>query len=131
VGDTVSGVHKFLGQREAFDWEGVSEQSYESLEMKGASARWLIGPTEDARNFALRYFEVLPGGFTSLESHDHDHGVLVLRGRGEVLLGQEVTELSFGDAVYVSPQELHQFRCRGDEPFGFVCVIPAQGTTTR
>ena len=92
--------------------------------------RRLIGPAEGAPNFAVRYFEVQPGGCTSLDQHDHDHGVLVLRGRGEVLLGQQVTELSFGDAVYVSPREVHQFRCIGDEPLGFLCVIPALESDT-
>ena len=126
----MSPVRRFVGASGAFEWEGVCEEPYESPEVGGTSVRRLIGPAEGAPNFAVRYFEVQPGGCTSLDQHDHDHGVLVLRGRGEVLLGQQVTELSFGDAVYVSPREVHQFRCIGDEPLGFLCVIPALESDT-
>ena len=35
----------------------------------------------------LRYFEVAPGGFSTLERHEHMHAVLILRGRGHCLVG--------------------------------------------
>jgi len=41
-----------------------------------------------------------------------------------LLLGEKETEISFGDVVYVPPNEIHQFKNAGDEPFGFICVIP-------
>jgi quercetin dioxygenase-like cupin family protein len=118
-------VHRFIGTSSDFQWEGVGLQAYESSEVRGVSVRWLIGPGEGAPNFAVRYFEIAPGERTSLDRHEHDHGVVVLRGHGKVLLGKEVLEVSFGDAVYVSPDEVHQFICVGDEPLGFLCVIPA------
>ncbi len=119
-------VHSFIGTSTDFQWEGVSQQAYESFETSDVTVRWLIGPAEGARNFAVRYFEIGPGECTSPDRHEHDHGVLVLRGRGQVLLGDEAAEVSCGDAVYVSPNELHQFRCIGDAPLGFLCVIPAR-----
>jgi quercetin dioxygenase-like cupin family protein len=119
-------VHKFTGSGVDYDWADVSEQSYESAGSTGVSVRWLIGTAEGAPHFAVRYFEIQPGASSSLDKHKHDHGVFVLRGRGEALLGDEVAEISFGDAVYVSPEEVHQFRCVGDEPLGFLCVVPAQ-----
>jgi quercetin dioxygenase-like cupin family protein len=121
-------IHKFSGDDARFDWQGVSEQAYDSAEVRGVSVRWLIGGAGGAPHFAVRFFEIEPGECTSLDRHEHDHGVVVLRGRGQVLLGEEVTELSYGDVVYVSPNELHQFRCVGGEPFGFLCVIPAPGS---
>jgi len=42
----------------------------------------------------LRYFEVAPGGFSTLERHRHMHAVLVLRGRGHCLVGSEVKRLA-------------------------------------
>ena len=116
-------IHRYKGQ---FDWEGVSPEGYPpEREMKGVTIRWLIGSREKAPNFALRYFEVEPGGYTSLDQHAHDHGVMVLRGRGRVLLGEEEFDIGFGDVVYVPPNEVHQFKNVGDEPLGFLCVIPA------
>ena len=119
-------VRKFVGSSENYDWADVSEQSYEPAEFAGVNVRWLIGAPEGAPHFAVRYFEIEPGASSALDTHKHDHGVFVLRGCGEVLLGDDVAEISFGDAVYVSPDELHQFRCVGDEPLGFLCVIPAR-----
>jgi len=115
-------IHRYRGQ---FDWEGVSLGHYPpEREMKGVSVRWLIGPAEKAPNFALRYFEIEPGGWTSLDQHAHDHGVMILRGRGQVRLGEEEFEVTFGDVVYIPPYEVHQFKNIGDEPLGFLCIIP-------
>ncbi len=120
-------VHKFQGEDESFNWEGIIPQGYDSKDMRGVMVRWLIGRDEKAPYFAMRYFEVEPGGWTVLHRHSHDHGVIVLRGKGKVLLGQKETEISFGDVVHVSPDEIHQFKNRGDDPFGFICVIPNEG----
>lgn len=125
----MSCIHRFIAVDGSFRWENISVQGYESSEMQGTTVRWLVGPEEGAPSFAVRYFEVEPGGFTSLDIHEHDHGVVVLRGRGRVQLGDDTVDVSFGDVVYVSPRELHQFRCTGQEPFGFLCVIPAERST--
>jgi quercetin dioxygenase-like cupin family protein len=116
-------IHRFIG---GFDWEGVKEGDYDSPDVQGVTVRWLIGPSEGARHFAVRYFEVCPEGSTLLDRHEHDHGVVVLRGRGQVRLGDDVCQISFGDVIYVPPYELHQFRCVGHEPLGFLCVVPAR-----
>jgi quercetin dioxygenase-like cupin family protein len=92
--------------------------------MNGVSVRWLIGPAERAPNFALRYFEIAPGGWTSLDQHAHDHGVVILRGQGQVLLGQEGHKVSFGDVIYIPGNEVHQITNAGGEPLGFLCIIP-------
>ncbi len=120
-------IHRYKGQ---FDWEGVELSRYpperDIKGMKGVSVRWLIGPAEEAPNFALRYFEVEPGGWTSLDQHAHDHGVVIMRGQGRVRLGEEEFDIAFGDVVYVPGNEVHQFKNTGEEPFGFFCVIPAK-----
>ena len=115
-------IHRYEDQ---FDWEGVSLGRYPpEKDIKGVSVRWLIGPSEKAPNFALRYFEIEPGGWTSLDQHAHDHGVMILRGHGQVLLSEEEFEVTFGDVVYIPPDEVHQLKSTGNEPFGFLCVIP-------
>ena len=116
-------IHRYKDQ---FDWEGVPLGRYPpGKEIEGVSVRWLIGPAEQAPNFAVRYFEVEPGGWTSLDQHAHDHGVVILRGRGRVLLGQEEHPVSFGDVIYIPGNEVHQIRNPEQEPLGFLCVIPA------
>jgi mannose-6-phosphate isomerase-like protein (cupin superfamily) len=73
----------------------------------------------------LRYFEVGPGGHSTLERHQHVHGVLILRGSGQALVGDEVMQLATNDLVTVPPMTWHQFRATEGEPLGFLCMVDA------
>ena len=45
----------------------------------------------------------------------------------EVKLGDRLHTLSFGDTVYVAPNEVHQLRnVSKEEPFGFLCIVDAE-----
>jgi ribulose-bisphosphate carboxylase large chain len=111
-----------------FRWDGAGVEAYKAAadHWCGVSRTSLVGERGEQTAFHVRYFEIAPDGFSSLEHHAHEHVVFVLRGRGEVQLGGEVHVLSFGDLVYVAPHEVHQFRNRGDEPFGFLCLVDAR-----
>ncbi|HLY54886.1 MAG TPA: cupin domain-containing protein [Stellaceae bacterium] len=74
----------------------------------------------------LRYFEVAPGGWSTLERHEHMHAVMVLRGRGRCLVGTEVREVAEHDLVTVPPWTWHQFRAAADAPLGFLCMVNRQ-----
>ena len=131
-GLNVSKVLKF----EDFSWAGISEKSYkkETHSWKGVVRHWLIGDGGETTRFHVRYFEVEPAGYTTLEIHRHEHVVIPLRGQGSVLLGEEqrATPLAFGDCVYVAPSDVHQFRNASDtEPFGFLCVVNADRDPAR
>jgi quercetin dioxygenase-like cupin family protein len=73
----------------------------------------------------LRYFEVAPDGFSTLERHEHMHAVLILRGRGHCLVGSEVKPIETRDLVTVPPMTWHQFRATQGEPLGFLCMVNA------
>lgn len=73
----------------------------------------------------LRYFEVSPGGYSTLERHDHAHAVLILRGRGKVLVGTEVHEVAQNDLVSIPSMAWHQFRPAAGESLGFLCMVNA------
>ena len=117
-------VHRQVGEPFAMDWEGVVEKTYEAPDVVGVEGKVLIGPNEGDPNYYVRYFRVEPGGQTSLDQHEHDHGVYILHGKAEVLLGETVENVSANDVVYVPGNEVHQFKCMGEEPLGFLCVIP-------
>ncbi len=91
-----------------------------------ATRQILIGTDEDSPHFHMRYFAVQSGGHTSLDQHIHDHGVYVLHGHARLHLGNEEYELYTGDVVYISGNEIHQFFTLGEEPFGFLCIVPAE-----
>src|SRR5437899_2288126 len=109
-------------------WQDVTVRAYgpENSNAEHATRQILIGPDENSPHFHMRYFAVQPGGHTSLDQHPHDHGVYVLHGRARLYLGKDEYELCSGDIVYISGNEVHQFFTLGDEPFGFLCVVPAR-----
>src|SRR5215468_3816460 len=94
-------------------WEGVELEAYPTT---GVTKQVLIGPADGARRFAMRYFELAPGSVSSLDTHPHDHGVLVLCGEGIVRLGEIHRPIGVGDVVYVSSGEIHQFTNTGSAP---------------
>jgi len=120
-----SRIHRF---DPAFRWDGVPIVEYKqpAEHWCGIVRQVLVGGRGERTSFEVRYFEIAPGGFSSLESHAHEHAVMVLRGRGQVQLGETVHDLSFGDVVYVAPHGVHQFRNHTLEPFGFLCIVDAQ-----
>ena len=101
------------------------EYKTEGTGFRAIHRQTLIGEAEDeARlNFVTRYFEIQPGGYSSLEHHEHPHSVVILRGSGEVVLHDRVEPISAQDCVYVAPHEWHQIHATGDEPLGFLCVV--------
>ena len=74
----------------------------------------------------VRYFEVAPGGHTTLERHEHAHAVVIERGRGRCLIGDRIHDIAEHDLIRVPPMTWHQFRAAHDEPLGFLCVVNAE-----
>lgn len=89
-----------------------------------ATVRWLISRPEGAPNFAMRLFELAPGGHTPLHTHPWEHEVFVLGGRLEVIGDEGPRAAVAGDALLVLPNERHQFRNPAEEPARFLCLIP-------
>ena len=105
-------------ERKPVDMEGSS----------GCRVRWLIGKSDGAENFAMRQFEVAPGGYTPRHSHPYEHEVYVLGGEGIVVEGDTEHALKSGDVVYVHPNDVHQFRNNGDTTMKMLCLIPNSAT---
>ena len=107
-----------------FHWEGVDVLAYKqegSAPFKDVTRQVLFDSTDPPAQ--LRYFEVAPGGHTTLERHEHVHSVMVIRGHGQCLVGEKAFELGTNDLVSVPPMTWHQFRAAGDEPLGFLCLV--------
>jgi quercetin dioxygenase-like cupin family protein len=118
-----STVLKFRDYR----WDTVPLREYKTGDapFKDVTRQTLLGEGkgEESFNFLTRYFEIQPGGYSTLERHQHPHAVVVIRGRGRVTLGDESYDIAPFDCVHVSPGVAHQFRATGDEPLGFLCTV--------
>jgi quercetin dioxygenase-like cupin family protein len=114
-------VRRFDGN---FGWEAVERQGYKTdRSLFRDVTRQVLFDGEHGASAQLRYFEVGPGGHTTLERHEHPHAVVVLRGRGRVLVGREITEVEPYDLVSVPPMTWHQLRADDDQPLGFLCLV--------
>ncbi len=128
MGDTAT-VDRTAHRKAAkdFRWDGVEMRPYKEDERalyKAITRQVLFSDPNMAGE--LRYFEVAPGGFSTLERHEHMHAVLILRGSGHCLVGDEIKSLGTNDLVTVTPMTWHQFRATKGEPLGFLCMVNAE-----
>jgi mannose-6-phosphate isomerase-like protein (cupin superfamily) len=49
--------------------------------------------------------------------------VMIIRGRGQCLVGDAVYEIAGNDLVYIPSMTWHQFRATTSEPLGFLCLV--------
>src|SRR5204862_5422984 len=105
-------------------YQQVTQQPVEMEGSQGCSVRQLLGEKDGTPTFALRQFEVAPGGYTPRHSHPYEHEVFVLEGEGEILESDQPRPLRPGTVVFVAPDELHQFRNTGTAPLKFLCLVP-------
>ncbi len=113
-------------QGDGFRWEGVELLAYKeegSAPFKATTRQVLFQRPE--LPCELRYFEMEAGGYSTLERHEHAHAVMIFRGRGTCLVGDEVREVAAPDLVFIPPMTWHQFRASKGEPFGFLCMVNA------
>jgi ribulose-bisphosphate carboxylase large chain len=118
-----------------FTWQGIKTEGYKTKGSHWADVirRVIIGSHHESAQFHLRYFEILPGGYTSFEKHKHEHVVIGIRGTGKVFCGKSESaragkqyEMNFLDTLYIAPDTSHQLSNPFHEPFGFFCIVNAK-----
>lgn len=110
-------------------WEGVRTERYKQSDGEWADVirKTLIGGQRGERTkFHLRYFEIAPGGRTSLEHHEHEHVVIGVLGRGICRIRRTGYNIGPMDVVYIPPGAAHQLSNPASEPFGFFCIVDAE-----
>jgi quercetin dioxygenase-like cupin family protein len=113
-------------QRGDSRWEGVEELRYKaegSAPFRDITRQVLF--QDPALACELRYFEMQPGGYSTLERHQHAHAVMIQRGAGRVLVGDVIHDVREHDLVHIPAMTWHQFRAPDDAPFGFLCMVNA------
>ena len=108
--------------------ESIEQKTVEMEGAIGCRVRSLLSKSDGTPTFAMRQFEVAPGGHTPKHHHPYEHEVFILEGSGTVIEGDVEHPLAQGDVVFVSPGDIHQFRNTGDSPLKFLCLIPNSAT---
>jgi len=102
----------------------VKAENVEEPGFTGVKVRWLITKDDDAENFAMRCFEIEPGGRSASHTHGWEHEVFILNGRCLVVCGDEERRAGPGCAIFIPPNVRHYFKNLGDETMRFLCLIP-------
>jgi len=95
-------------------------------EMKDVKFYPFITKKDGAPNFAMRLFEIGPGGHTTRHKHEWEHEVYIVSGNGHVLEGDKKIRVEKDDCILVKPGELHQFQA-GENGLSMICVVPNKG----
>jgi mannose-6-phosphate isomerase-like protein (cupin superfamily) len=107
-----------------YRWDGVAVHPYKeegSAPFRKISRQILFSGNDMASE--LRYFEMAAGGYSTLERHEHVHAVMILRGHGHCLVGEEVRPVKSFDLISIPAWTWHQFRATDGEPLGFLCMV--------
>ncbi len=91
---------------------------------EGTKIRWLISKKDKAPTFAMRMFEVAPGGHTPYHTHNWEHEVFILEGEGVFVTADGEFPFKATDVIYAQPNYYHQFKNVGNVKMKFLCIIP-------
>jgi quercetin dioxygenase-like cupin family protein len=107
-----------------FTWANIDVLPYkeDGTHFKSITRQVLFSGSNDLP-VEFRYFEIAPHGHSTLERHQHQHAVMVIRGSGNVLVGDTITAISVQDIVHIPPMTWHQFRANQGEHLGFLCIV--------
>ncbi len=103
----------------------VSKCAVEVEGAKDVEVRWLISKADGAENFAMRMFELQPGGHTPLHTHPHEHEVFAVEGQGPFVCEGQEYEFGAEYVIFVPGNKEHQFRNIGNSVLRMLCLIPA------
>jgi len=121
----MSSVRRFSADATGnFRWQHVERLRYKdegSAPFKDITRQVLF--TQPDQSCELRYFEIAPGGYSTLERHQHSHAVLILRGHGLVRIGDKTQAVAERDLVTIEPLIWHQFQAGADCALGFLCLV--------
>ena len=107
-----------------YTWDGIDIHPYKEDGTHFKSIhRQTIFKGEGDLPVEFRYFEIAAGGHSTLERHQHTHLVMVIQGCGQVLVGDQITDIGMHDVVRVGPLTWHQFRATKGEKLGFLCLV--------
>jgi len=110
--------------KDDYTWNNIDVLSYkeQGTNFKSITRQVLFDGLDDIP-CQLRYFEVQEGGYSSLERHVHVHLVMILRGCGQVLLGDTIYDVKEKDVITIPSKTWHRFRANAKSPLGFLCLV--------
>ena len=115
-----------------YHWDGIPVIDYKKVSNKSGAkltfnnvTRQNIITGEDGVDFEVRLFECGQDGFTTLEKHQHTHIVMIARGFGKIIIGENIYDAEPLDYFIIPKWQPHQLINTSAEPFSFFCTVNA------
>lgn len=80
-----------------------------------ATHRRVLVSADEAPHFALRRFEIKPGGEIPMHSNSVEHEQYVLSGKADVVIGEESFTAEAGDALFIPAGVEHTYKTLGED----------------
>jgi quercetin dioxygenase-like cupin family protein len=107
------------------NYSDVAEEKVTTAGSTKTTIRWLVTEKDGALRYAMRRFEIKPGGNIGLHNHPEEHEIYVLSGKARIFNDKGFETIAGpGDVLFVPPNEKHGYENLGKEIFTFLCVIP-------
>jgi quercetin dioxygenase-like cupin family protein len=110
-----------------FKYDDIRLKQIDMDSVNNVSRAAVIGKPEGWEDNVLRVFRIGPNGYTPRHQHDWEHVNYIIRGRGKLRIGDTVYDIAEKDFAFVPPNTEHQFENPYNEPFEFICIVPARG----
>ncbi len=107
-------------------WEDVVAEKVPEDMATGTTIRWLIRREDGAPLFAMRLFEVEPGGHIKAHSHPWEHEIFILEGEARIRINGKDYIVGKDYYLYIPPNAVHEYWNTGSSVLRFLCIIPHQ-----
>lgn len=83
--------------------------------------------TVGAKNFAMLYNVTRPGIITELHSHEQEHAMYILQGKGTLKIGKETFTVTKDTAIFIPPRTPHSLFTQEKESITYLVLYSPQG----
>jgi quercetin dioxygenase-like cupin family protein len=108
----------------ALHYSEVRADTVADKDAQRTKVRWLITKDDGAEHFAMRCFEMAPGGHSPYHAHEWEHEVFILDGECLVICDDKRTKAGPGYVVFIPPNQVHHFENRSQNVVRFLCLVP-------
>ncbi|KAF0150834.1 MAG: hypothetical protein FD143_2511 [Ignavibacteria bacterium] len=104
--------------------KNINEFTKEEVKVGTGTTKQILISSQDAPTFAMRKFSIEPGGEMPMHTNSVEHEQLVLGGKAQVVIGENLYEVKKNDVLFIPAGVPHSYKTIDDEPFEFLCIVP-------
>jgi quercetin dioxygenase-like cupin family protein len=101
----------------------VKHDQIEEHQLPGLLHRTVAGPLQGFGSMEVWVQTVEPGAATPVHRHDCEEAIVILEGRGVLVMGGEEEAFGPGTTLVIPRDEVHQLKCTGPSAIRLVAAL--------